>query len=242
MRLEGFLSGKMLGSQWAQRQSHGSGRPSEEGFHKPMLVRAGTHCSSLGSSEVLLGVLMLTAWLFFYIWIKLSVLGITQQAKKWLRSWTCAYQVDLALLCTISISPPSRPTVSYLSLCFFHSFFGLLSPLPFLSFLPLFFPLFFSHFIVFLAFRIRLGEKLTVSIVGVVFLALSRTGLKERSFLVSGKNCIPCDRIWNSLPVLVSVLLILLLQSKWIHYFLSNCFYGYNMNNKTVKKVFMQGL
>lgn len=184
---------------------------------------------------------MLTAWLFF--WVKLLLLVITQQAKKPHGSWACACQVDLAVLFP---SSPSLllPAVPQSLIC------------PFISFIPssvycLHSPSFPSFiFLCFLLFPLdrvscfpqETRREADVKYRGTVFLALSRTCLEERGFLVSGDSCIPCDRIWNSLAVLVSVLLILSLQSKWIRYFLGDCFYGYARNKTTVKKVFVQGL
>lgn len=227
----------MLSSQWAQRQSHGRGRPSKEGHHKPMCLRVGTHRSSLRPSEILLGVLMLIACLFFCTWVKLSqylqsLNKLKKQAKKLCMcasSWPCSHLYHLRLF--------SFQSHTSLSLCFLilSSVYDLHSPsFPFFLF---FFPLFLSSFIVFLAFCIWLGGKLTLSIAGFVSLAPSATHLTERGFLVSGEKSIPCDRrIWNSFPGLVTVLLILLQQSKRIRYFLGNSFHWYDANNKIVKK------
>ena len=75
----------------------------------------------------------------------------------------------------------------------FLSFFLL-----FIFLIPLFFPFFYYSspspspcFIPFLAFPIRVGDKLTLSILIVIFLALSRPCLKKRGFLVSRENHIP---------------------------------------------------
>lgn len=111
---------------------------------------------------------MLTAWLFFCIWVKLLLLVITQQAKKPHGSWACACQVGLAVLFPSSPSSPSSSFQphSHFSVPLFLSFllrFLVSTPLPFLRLF--FFAFFFSHLIVFLAFRKKLGEELTLSIV-----------------------------------------------------------------------------
>ena len=75
----------------------------------------------------------------------------------------------------------------------FLSFFLL-----FIFLIPLFFPFFYYSspspspcFILFLAFPIRVGDKLTLSILIVIFSALSRPCLKKRGFLGSRENHIP---------------------------------------------------